>query len=291
MSGPRLSQHLGLGASVYDKEQFVIFPIGEGVKQSGFAGLLAQLIGGAAHRDHLFAQSRPGSFGLEAGQVLCEPVANVHHGAHFRARREPLAFGETGREFPVPVGSASPELSGGEDPVACFRAMSGECALVAGFTDERHRGGKTGGLMRNVAADDGHPMSTGDIGQTSVEVSQPFDLHFFAHSQRDNGRARSTTHGGDVAEVAVKELRADPTRGNRVVEVFAVDDRINRHELVFERSGQDRTIVTNTRGSFGCRGSQPSLDFVDQLNLAEGSDRLGTLASKRRHDAEFEGAR
>jgi len=184
-----------------------------------------------------------------------------------------------------------PRTAGGKNPIARLSPLTGQGPFFLSFADGGHRRGKTGRLMRNVAPDDRHPMAPGDIGQTAIEVSQPFNLHFLGHGQCDHRCARTPAHGGDITEIAIEELGPDSARGNFVIEVFPVDHRIDRDQLIAGRAGQNRTVVTDSGGRFGRGSAQPTLDLGDQFDLAQGRDGAGTLAGKRGHGARLLGDR
>src|SRR5690606_14728991 len=89
-----------------------------------------------------------------------------------------------------------------------------------------------------------------------------------------------SAHGGDVAEVAVEELAADAGGRGAIVEMFAVDDGIDRDQLGTSRTGEHGAIIAHAGRGGGTGVAQPRADGRDQPVLTQRGDRMVALAGE-----------
>src|SRR5580658_6869003 len=185
------------GALGHAEDELVVLAVAEGVAD---ARPLAQ-------RQHRAEDGRDGAPRGERGQVLREAVAHVHHGADVVAPGQPRPFLKPGFEEIVMAAREAPaEDAGHIDPVAGPRTRPREHAPghLSPHGERRHEGPRKPG---DVAADDWHPVPAALPGETPVEIPQPLHGDPPVEGEGDDRRARAASHGGDVAQVALEELR------------------------------------------------------------------------------------
>src|SRR5690606_16427937 len=112
---------------------------------------------------------------------------------------------------------------------------------------------------------------------------RPVGPHGAVEGEGEHGGSRRAAHGGDVAEVALEELGSGRGGRDGVVEVFAVDDRIDGDERAVARAGEHGAVVADAGGRGGAGVAEPAGDGGDQAAFAEGGDGVGGVVGEGVH--------
>ena len=127
--------------------------------------------------------------------------------------------------------NAAAEDAGDIDPVADPAARAGDRARAGDGAEEGQAGRERPRRLRHVAPDHGDAVPSGHGRQPAVELLEPGEPHPPVERQREHGRDRTPSHRGDVAQVALEELRPHRRRSDRPVEMPTVDHRVDRDRL------------------------------------------------------------
>ena len=129
--------------------------------------------------------------------------------------------------------AASAQAAGDTDPVA--RAGTAPCkdALISRTrgTKERECSRNSAGNLGKIASHNRNTVGTAHTGNAPVEQLQPPDADGWIDRKSDNCDPGDASHGSNVAEISLKELRSGSRGRNVVVKMLPIDDRIDGNEL------------------------------------------------------------
>jgi hypothetical protein len=125
-----MSEELLPVSFVHTEEQLEVFAVGEGVVEALGGRELGIDVGMDRDGDGVEFDSDAAGFG-DVKEIGSEAVAEVEHGVEVDELVEPLGLGDAGGESAVSLRlKAATELAGDEEPVARFRAGSGDGAAA-----------------------------------------------------------------------------------------------------------------------------------------------------------------
>jgi hypothetical protein len=164
-----------------------------------------------------------------------------------------------------------------------IRAPRRVTTRVRRLAHQRQRRHDAALVVGNVAADDRDAVPATDRGQPAIKLFQPSELHSGVEGECHDRRAWPASHGGDVAQVALEELLASGAGCDGIVEMLAVDDRIDRDQLSRAAARQHGAIVADAKRRAGRGGPEPAADRRDHPRLAEGGDGFPEISGERVH--------
>src|SRR5690606_19899883 len=201
-----------VGARRDGEHQLEVLAVGQRVRERRALVAFGQRARGGADRNGGCRKRGHGVARSERGQVLGEPVAEVHERTHFVAPGEPRALRQARGETMMVAEDAAAQRARDVDPVSGFCAVAGEHARAARFADQGETRDEARGLMRDVAAYDRHAVGARDGGESAVEPFEPARANPRVEGECNDRGAGLSAHRGEVAEVALEELGGDGPR-------------------------------------------------------------------------------
>ncbi len=215
------------------EKKFEVLTIAERVSEGWPATSQGDRARGCADGNQGGIEDRFSAKRCDSVEIFGEAIAEIDHGMDLWAGGEPGAFLKAGRETMMFTEQASAERPGHVDPISGARAGAGQHSLAGGFTDEREAGGDDVIGLSDIAADNGDAVGARARGEAAIKFLQPIEARVRIDREGDDRGAGLRAHGCEIAEIAFKELRADRARRDRIVEMPAIDHRIDCDGLGF----------------------------------------------------------